>query len=206
MSGERRLQQFARVPVPGRVKTRLQREYSPEEACAVHEELMRHTASALQTVDNAAVELWLDSAGEHPLIDDVLAANVEGPYLQSGEDLGERMAFALTTGLQRSGQLVLVGSDCPGIDRAYLESAFAVLESEAIVFGPAEDGGFVLVGCTQEGVDSLAEAFTEVEWGSSKVLEQSLAGLQAQGITASLLTTLYDIDTADDLRRWRREP
>lgn len=205
MSDKRRIQQFARLPIPGRVKTRLQREYSAQEACAVHVELVQCTANTLQALDNTAVELWLDVDGEHPVIEELLTANVEGPYIQSGEDLGERMAYALAAGLQLSEQVVLVGSDCPVLDVGYLDSAFDALTSAPIVFGPAEDGGFVLVGCTQKGVADVAEAFKGVQWGGSSVLEHTLAGLQAQGNSAALLRTLYDIDTADDLRRWRRE-
>jgi rSAM/selenodomain-associated transferase 1 len=197
----RLLQQFARYPRQGRVKTRLARSLGVKEACRVHETLLERSARTLLGARLGAVELWLDEVSAHPLIDDLVAAGMQGPRQQAGADLGDRMAHALASGLRRAQRVVLVGSDCPGLNARYLRDAFAALESSDLVFGPAEDGGYVLVGC--RSID--ARLFSGIRWGSAQVLEQSMAQAKALGRKVDLLEALYDVDESEDLERWRNE-
>ena len=199
--GPRLLQQFARFPRPGSVKTRLQAALTASQACRVHESLMRRTARTLAQSRLAPVELWLDRLGECPVLAEIARLGLEGPLLQSGADLGQRMAQALERGLQRARAVVLVGSDCPGLDRAYLEAAFQALCAVDLVFGPAQDGGFVLIGCRRIPPALLRD----VPWGSERVLRETRQRARALGMTCTLLPTLYDIDRPEDLERWRRE-
>ena len=195
----RLLQQFARFPQAGAVKTRLAAVIGAEPACAVHEALLEHTARRLVSARVAPVELWLDRAAPHPLLSRLRARGVAGPYLQQGGDLGERMHRALRNGLARASAVVLVGSDCPHLDAAHLAAAFAALRRHDVVFGPAEDGGYVLIGCRRVS----AALFRGIEWGSDEVLRESLAAARAAGLRPACLAPRYDIDRIEDLRRWR---
>ncbi|WOJ95654.1 TIGR04282 family arsenosugar biosynthesis glycosyltransferase [Congregibacter brevis] len=201
MTVRRLLQQFARYPEPGKVKTRLQTQLSAEESCAVHESLLLRTARTLVQAELGDQELWLDRAGEHSTLSSALGMGMAGPYLQRGGDLGERMYASLHEGLGRAEAVVLVGSDCPVLSRDYLLAAFQSLERADVVLGPAEDGGFVLIGCTSVHEDM----FAGVSWGGDEVLETTRANFERLGLADAYLATLYDVDSPDDLRRWRRE-
>jgi len=124
---------------------------------------------------------------------------MSGPYLQRGGDLGERMYHALAQGLSRGSAVVLVGSDCPGLCEQYLAEAFSALEDADVVLGPAQDGGFVLIGCRQVRDGML----NGISWGRGEVLKQTLRQLATRGLSVALLTELYDVDTPADLQRWR---
>lgn len=202
VAAQRLLQQFARLPVAGEVKTRLMRELSASEACAVHEELLLRTTATLCNSNLAVVEMWLDRAGESDVIDRALARGATGPRYQRGADLGARMHAALDDGLARAERVVLVGSDCPGLDAPYLQAAFEALAGSDVVLGPADDGGFVLIGCRRLVDGALAN----VRWGTADVLKQTLARLAAVGLSTALLPPRADIDTPADLWRWRGLP
>jgi rSAM/selenodomain-associated transferase 1 len=195
------LQQFARLPRVGAVKTRLQSELSAFDACAVHCELMLSVSRALVRANIGSVELWLDCAGSHPTVEACLEAGVSTLRLQQGTDLGARMEFALTAGLAEADSVVLVGSDCPTLDGEYLEKALLALQSVDLVWGPAQDGGFVMVACRRV----VAGMFDRVEWGVSSVLAACEGNIKRVGLRSTALPPLYDIDTPDDLRRWRGE-
>ena len=194
-----RLQQFARVPRVGGVKTRLQPVFSAAQACAVHEELMCNTAAQLLASNLGPVELWLDRDEPHRSVDDLLAAGLRGPFLQQGQDLGARMFHALAQGLQRAERVLLTGSDCPELGRDYLQGALAKLDDANVVLGPAEDGGFVLIA----GRSLHRDMFRGVSWGGSEVLVQTLGALEAVGLSYELMEMRYDVDRPDDVARWR---
>ncbi|WOJ94338.1 TIGR04282 family arsenosugar biosynthesis glycosyltransferase [Congregibacter variabilis] len=201
MSDTRLLQQFARYPEPGKVKTRLQTALTARDACAVHEELLLHTANTLVACGFGPAELWLDRLDEHLTLSAALSLGMSGVYLQQGADLGERMYAALAQGLTRAQAVVLVGSDCPVLSRDYLAAAFKALESTQVVLGPAEDGGFVLIACTsvREGM------FDDISWGGAQVLDETQQRLKKANLSHALLDVLYDIDTPADLQRWRND-
>ncbi|MEP1472283.1 MAG: TIGR04282 family arsenosugar biosynthesis glycosyltransferase [Halieaceae bacterium] len=190
--------QFARVPIVGAVKTRLIPALGEEGACQLHVDLLQHCCKQLLASGLAPVELWLDSEGSHPA---VMACERQGATLrlQQGTSLGERMHHALLDGLSRHPRVVLVGSDCPAIDEAYLRRAFEGLTTAPVVFGEATDGGYVLIGACQ----SDWGLFDGVSWGSEAVLSESLANVEGLGWTAAVLPALSDIDRAEDLPVWQ---
>lgn len=191
--------QFAKSPKLGGVKTRLAKTMGAELALEVHLELMRETASLLLDSGVADAELWLDSLTPSPHIQDILALGLRGPMEQRGEDLGERMCLALQDGLLRASAVVLVGSDCPFLDERYLNDAFEALDESDLVFGPAEDGGFVLIGARQV----RPAMFDGVSWGQGDVLARTLKAVERAGLSHTSLGTRFDIDLEDDLARWR---
>lgn len=204
MFAQKSIIQFAKSPVLGQVKTRLQTQLSAEEALAVHCELTQLTFNTLLETDVDLIRLQVSGPIQDPFFDFVrhniraeLQPQVEG-------NLGTKMCSALNQALQTSQAAVLVGSDCPVLSVALFEKAFEALlsnkEHSDFVFSPAEDGGYVLIGSKVTVPDNL---FSGVEWGSEQALRQSLACIKKIGLTATILTTLWDIDHPADLARWR---
>lgn len=182
------------------MKTRLLTKLTPDEACAVHEALLLQTARSVANVGNADAEIWLDEIAGHTCLNAVADLGVRGPRQQAAGDLGEKMWAALSDGLARADEVLLVGSDCPGLDQAYLNSAFKHLANADLVIGPAEDGGYVLIGCRQLKPD----VFKAIEWGESSVLQATLRALEKAELSVALLPERYDIDTPEDLFRWQK--
>lgn len=195
-----RLLQFARCPVPGRVKTRMLPALTPEAACDLHSELVREVCTGLLAARLGAVELWVEGAQDHPLFQECLALGASDVRPQQGADLGERMQHALADGLCRAQQVLLVGSDCPGMDRDYLMQAAAALNSHDLVLGPALDGGYVLIGCRCRLPPTL---FQDMPWGTSAVLELTRCRAADRGLKVAELRGLRDIDRPEDLAWWR---
>jgi rSAM/selenodomain-associated transferase 1 len=116
---------------------------------------------------------------------------------QGGGDLGARMARAM----RPHRRVVVVGSDIPGIGRADIAAAFRALGRADAVFGPAEDGGYWLVGM---GPRRPAHPFAGVRWSCEHTLSDTLANFAGRRV--ALLRSLRDVDTAEDLAAIRRAP
>jgi uncharacterized protein len=115
---------------------------------------------------------------------------------QGKGDLGVRMLRALRT--CPPGPVILVGTDIPAIDRRHVAAAFRLLGSHDLVFGPAEDGGFWLVGARHPR--QLPHLFRRVRWSSPHALADTLAGIP-RNITVAFAARLADIDDGDSYRR-----
>ena len=140
----------------------------------------------------------LRSGNEHASIRACQDLGIAAVQSQNGSNLGERMFHAISEGLLRYRKLVLVGSDCPAIDERYLADALVALDTESLVLGPANDGGYVLIGATH----IEASVFQGMSWGSGTVLDETRARLVASGRSWSELNTLSDIDRPEDLPLW----
>lgn len=191
--------QFARAPQAGSVKTRMQPALDPQEACALHCELLVYTATQLARLSAGARELWVTGDVAHPWLSRVASHYGMGLHLQRGADLGERMLNALEDGLCRFRRVVLVGSDCPGLDPGYLRAAARSLDNHDMVWGPAADGGYVLVGATRVS----AGCFDGIHWGSSEVMSRTLERARQCEVSHTLLPLREDIDRPEDLPVWQ---
>ncbi len=196
---------FAKAPVPGRVKTRLAQAIGDDAATTVYRALAERTLATAAAARRAgvvgAVELWLDPHSDPAAVAswrdrfDVAVAR------QDGDDLGERMHHALRTALARGRPALLIGTDVPGYDVAYLARAAAALARHDAVVGPAEDGGYALIGLARD-----VDAFSEVPWSTPEVMAATRARLAACGASHAELPPLWDVDTHDDLLRWQERP
>lgn len=193
------LVQFTREPVPGRVKTRMLPALRPEQACELHCELTLHTLRTLCASELGGVELCVAGAADHPFFKRCQAAGAVALTTQEGGDLGARMYAALARGLAQARKVILVGSDCPGIDVAYLRAAEAALDAHDVVLGPALDGGYVLIGARA----LRREWFLDIEWGTASVYAATVGALGRSGSTHAALAPLADIDRPEDLEWWR---
>ncbi len=192
------LLQFAREPVPGRVKTRMLVQLSAEQACELHSDMVLWTCERLVGARLGDVEVCVAGSRQHPLFRQCLALGAARVTQQRGADLGERMFAALERGLTGYRKVLLVGSDCPQLDADYLQAALDALDEVPVVIGPALDGGYVLIGAQQMD----RRIFQAVPWGSGEVYAQTLANIAAAGLAVSSLQPLADVDTPGDLPVW----
>lgn len=187
---------FTKEPVPGQVKTRLQETLGVAGAYDLHCALLRYQVEAFQASRLAPLEVWVSGDIANPELAGLpLQA---GLYQQVGSDLGQRMRSAVDAARTRSRAVVLVGTDCPSVDRDYLESALKLLASgKSLVVGPADDGGYVLLGVRE----SWPALFEEIPWGTDRVLSLTLERAQQLGLDHQLLPGRWDVDRPEDLAR-----
>lgn len=201
---------FAKTPRLGQVKTRLAPALGEQGCLDLHRWLVEHRVQSLtetQQQGTQRYENWL-----------YVTDDVDDPYwqqlterfpmpmqLQRGQSLGERMHSATVQALAQKDWVILVGADCPDLDSDYIQLAIDALQEGAeVVVGPAEDGGYVLLGLKQV----RAELFSGIDWGTERVLSQTLAAINASlnaNLSAhkkpdgcQLLPTLRDLDVIED--------
>ena len=196
-----RLLIFARAPVPGQVKTRLAAGVGMQQATALYERLLRATVATARATRLAPVELHVAGDSRHPVLDE-LTRDAVRLVTQRGADLGERMFNALRDSLHSADFAVLIGSDCPAMTGDYLAQACERLYTgNDVVLGPAEDGGYVLIGASR----CDAGLFTDMPWSTDRVMQETRQRLQLLGRQYTELETLWDLDNAEDLARWQAE-
>ena len=191
---------FGKAPLPGQVKTRLAVDIGEDEAARSYAQWLEQHLTALVDCQLAPVQLWVSSNVENPLfrkLRDKLGISI---FEQSGGSLGQRMRNAFQNSLKQCRSVVLTGSDCPVMTPDYVERALEALYAGIdVVFGPSEDGGYVLVGqnCPHPSL------FSEIPWSTRDVLHRTRLRLLAEHQSWAELETLWDIDTVDDYQRWR---
>lgn len=194
---------FAKTPVMGQVKTRLETVLGQQGALALHKALMEKVVNTVKECDLSAMELWVSSNKNHEYFVSLCnSMNIaeKDIHEQRGDDLGARMAHAAADALQRADYVILLGADCPSVDAEYLHQALQLLEGgEDIVFGPAEDGGYVLLGLRLVA----AEIFTEIPWGTAEVMQLTRQRLLQSGKKWAELPARWDVDRPEDLLRLR---
>jgi rSAM/selenodomain-associated transferase 1 len=186
--------QFAKAPVLGQVKTRLAPVLDEQQRNELHCSMTTWTCQQLRQVTNH-LQLWVAGDCNNRFIQDLKQQQNLEIYSQQGSDLGERMAMAIERGLQQYQRVIIVGSDCPFIDRDYLHNAIKSLLHDDVVIGPAIDGGYVLLGLKNFN----PAIFANIPWGTERVLTTTLAAIADNHLTVTLLPTLADIDRPEDL-------
>ncbi len=192
---------FAKAPVPGQVKTRLIPAISPADAARLHTQLIRRTLRLAQQFSKCQVQLWCSPTRDHPVFE--LCAREFGVTLhnQSGNCLGQRMSYAMDDAISTRSFAVLIGCDCPVLTLEDLDAAVAALrQGYDSVLGPAEDGGYVLIGMRQ----SFPEIFAGIEWGTSSVLGATRSRIAQLRLNCFELPTRWDLDRPSDLERFRK--
>ena len=226
---------FTKYPVPGRAKTRMIPALGKEGAARLHRRLVRQALQTLDAfrkgsssssrrgeekkVVDCRVRYDDSLAGEDGESKMKAWLGLDWIYEPQGPgDLGDRMAAATSVadgGEKGVGSVVLIGSDCPFIKPKHLKEALAALEEEEgeeegkeggggndLVVGPAKDGGYWLIGLRRP----CPELFQGVDWGTGRVLEQTLAIASSLGMKVVLLEALHDMDRPEDLKLWSPPP
>lgn len=191
-----RIAVFAKAPVPGEVKTRLVPLLGAERAARLHAGLVERALATAAACHPSMLQLWCAPDAADPFF--TRCAERFGCELrvQSGADLGERMADAFA----RSAPLVLIGSDCPALTSTHLDEAWRGVRTHDVVIAPAQDGGYVLVALAKPQ-PALFETMT---WSGRDVMAETRRRIAKAGIKCLELETLWDVDRPEDYRRLER--
>jgi rSAM/selenodomain-associated transferase 1 len=184
---------FAKAPVPGRVKTRLQPPLTAEQAASLHFAFVNDLLAALSSSSEFQVELHTDIAT------DVWSRVGVTQRLQSGADLGLKMFHALDAALCRGhDSAMIVGTDAPTLPLHYLRE---LLRKDAdVALGPSEDGGYYAIAARR--IDP--QMFAGVTWSEPTALQRTVAACERCGLKTATGSTWFDVDEAQDLERLMR--
>ena len=101
--------------------------------------------------------------------------------------------------------LLLIGTDCPALTSAHLRAAADALAQGAdAVFGPVEDGGYMLVGLRDPSAATRLQLFEGIDWSTERVMMQTRERLRAAHASWHELPLLWDVDEPADWLRWQR--
>jgi uncharacterized protein len=189
---------FQKNLVLGKVKTRLAVDLGKEKTLDIYRHLVISTYKVLQPLKDTEIFIFFsDYMEELPL---EVPLNFIG-YLQKGNDLGERMLNAFIDVFKNGYKsAVIIGTDCPYLTKEILMDAFDFLGEKDVVLGPAEDGGYYLLGMKTV----IPELFKNIPWSTDKVLELSLDVIRSQKLSFRLLPLLSDIDTLEDWKNYTK--
>lgn len=191
---------FAKAPEPGRVKTRLMPALGAAGAARLHRMLVSRALTEACESGLGPVELWCAPDAKHSFFAECARCFRVTLHAQGGENLGERMERAFRRNLERYSRVLLLGSDIPALDASYLRRAHDALGKADAVIGPAEDGGYVLIGLKRPA----PEIFRDMGWGGPDVMERTRQKLALLGWVWRELEPLWDVDRPEDLSRLAR--
>lgn len=186
---------FARDPVVGQVKTRLHPYLSEELIFELYTHFLRDSIQKIGRVKSADRFVGVhpaDASGFFSRLKDECALEI---FPQVGNDLGEKMAHAFQArfaeGYER---VVIIGSDSPSLPVDYIEQALN--SAKDLTIGPSTDGGYYLIGMSGK----LVDVFEGVDWGTDKVLAETLERIKQSECSLELLPPWYDVDRPEDLK------
>lgn len=181
---------FTRFPEPGRAKTRLIPALGAERAAAIHRHLTERSIAAMRE-SGLPFEIRVTGAGPGAFRD-WLGADLA--IVDQGEgELGERLTRAAA-----NPPVILLGADTPDLTVRHLRRAADAFREREAVLGPAEDGGYWLLGIARP----MPFLFAEMPWSTERVATITLERLAQRGIEPVVLETLCDLDRPEDLPRW----
>jgi rSAM/selenodomain-associated transferase 2/rSAM/selenodomain-associated transferase 1 len=187
---------FTRYPTPGAAKTRLIPAVGAPGAAFIHRQMTEHTldrARDLQEQVPVTISVHFDGSDRQQMAEWLGRDLV---YQSQGDgDLGVRMDRSIATACQSAERVVLIGTDCPQLTAEILAQAFELLLERDLVLGAALDGGYYLIGMRQP----QSELFVGVDWGTDRVLQQTIAIANRLNLSLGYLPTLTDIDRPEDL-------
>jgi len=183
-------------------KSRLIRQLRTSDGAGLRTALLRDTLAAVAPIHAEKAVLYTPLDGEAEI---QRVTPFDAKFLaQRGATLGERMRNGASDLLALGfGCVVLVGADLPTLPAAYIVNALERLTQprESLILGPAEDGGYYLIGLTRVH----DELFDGIPWGTPDVLHRTLEAAGALRLRVELLPVWYDVDLSSDLKRlWQR--
>jgi uncharacterized protein len=183
---------FVKNPVIGKVKTRLSATIGNEKALNIYKKLLAHTLLSVKEI-MADVFIYFSNDIEENIFE---FENTFFKKVQEGNNLGDRMknAFDGVFDLWYD-NVIIIGTDCPGIDLDLLDNAFLQLDNVDVVVGPAEDGGYYLLGMKKRN----PQLFDNINWSTSSVLYSTINCCKENNLAYTMLPTLSDVDEEKDL-------
>lgn len=193
---------FARLPAPGKAKTRLIPLLGPRRAAEFQAALISDSLRKVGTLAGfASACLFFAGRGFLPggLPPDWKLVR------QRGANLGQRLERAFRRLLRRHGAAAVIGTDAPTLSPLLLRVALGELAACDAVLGPSPDGGFYLVGFRRAAADKIREIFRGVRWGSRSAFRDTLKNLRRCGFACAILEPCADVDRPGDFRRLVRK-
>lgn len=185
--------------MPGEVKTRLIPVLGPDKAAGLHTELLRRTLCLANKFGAYSTQLWCSPSIDHAVFRQYAKAFSVSLHTQCGVDLGQRMDCAIQQSLNSAAFALLIGCDCPVLGLDDLRAASRALQHGFdCVLGPAEDGGYVLIGLRRPAPG----IFANIDWGTNRVYRQTSSRLTELGINYFELPIRWDVDRPSDLKRY----
>lgn len=182
---------FTRNPEYGKVKTRLAKDVGDQTALNIYQFLLDHTVKVTAPISAEKRVYYSEEINNS----DIWNPEIFQKKKQYGTDLGERMKNAFAEGFEDGYEkIAIIGSDLFDINSKDLEKAFEALESNQVVIGPAEDGGYYLLGMTK----LREELFENKTWGTDTVLKETKENLT--NTNYKLLEERNDVDYYSDIK------
>ena len=191
---------FAKAPVAGEVNTRLIPDIGVEAATQLQADLIHSRMEDLQKNKLCEVELWCAPDSNSVFFQECRKQYDVALFDQQGDNLGLRMSLAIKQSLQRFNRVILIGTDAPSLTIDQIEIATNKLASNDVVYAPAEDGGYVLIGMSQH----CHAIFQSVPWGTDQVLACTRENIEANNLISDELDTCWDIDRVEDYQRYKK--
>ena len=196
---------FTKSAVLGAVKTRMSPPLSPAQCLRLHKALLSHTLARMRPLIASGVEASLCLTGTLQEAEQQagrMEARGFGVDVQRGAHLGERLSHALTARFRQGfSRVIFVGTDCPGLGSKTVRDAIRALNRQEVVIGPAQDGGYYLIGFAA----CLPEILQGIPWGTPTVYETTLDRLRRRGVRWKSLERKADLDTFGDLKQFCRQ-
>lgn len=199
---------FTRIPVPGKVKTRLLSQYTPQACADIQLAMVKdliNKLSLLATNEVCDVYLCFSDEGDPEAFLKTLPQWLK-VFPQKGQEMGERMyqGFELLFD-EGYEQIVLTGSDIPTLQLKDILDAFSELNQSTLVIGPSCDGGYYLLGANSVNLSPIFMG-SDMQWGHRSVYEQTVSNSHLQGWTMSEMKKQLDIDEPSDLESYLQKP
>ncbi len=186
---------FAKDPIPGKVKTRLTPHITPTEAAELYKAFITDIICNTLKLKCEQVTIAYTPSNAEAAFHSICGQSVN--YLpQKGHNLGERMKNAFKHSFAKgSERTVIIGTDSPTLPSSYIQKAFDALNEVPVTIGPTFDGGYYLIGLSEQN----NAIFDDIDWSTSKVFGQTLARIHAMNKQLYALPPWYDVDTPDNL-------
>ncbi len=189
---------FVKAPLPGTVKTRLQKDLGRDETVRVYKSFITEITSQYAGMKGFDRLLGCAPAKDHEFLNEIAEKNKMKTFDQRGSDLGKKIVNAFRDYFKKGyTDVILIGSDSPTIPKEFIRKAFRALEKNDFVVGPCCDGGMYLVGARKKIESRL---FQNIPWDTSDVLNMVLEKLYRYRIEFSMLPFWYDVDDIDDFK------
>jgi rSAM/selenodomain-associated transferase 1 len=187
---------FVKNPILGQVKTRLAHTVGEVMALKVYTYLLFLTKNLCSQIACQKHIYYSDFIPTSDIWDELHPSIA----VQDGQTLGERMSNAIQNiTLKGNNKCLLIGSDCPYISPDLIHQAFDALDDTIdVVLGPAEDGGYYLIGMKK----SYPFLFENIEWSSPNVMRQTLQQARLLQLSCAFMPMLCDIDTEQDWNQY----
>lgn len=188
---------FAKRPEPGKVKTRLSALLGPDGACRLYDAFLADTTLTVASLSHAHRVMACDPPHEQAWFYSRFHESFEVTSQGQG-DFGKRLERSFDEAFARSAnRVIVVGSDLPTLSPECLAAAFEDLKSHDLVLGPADDGGYYLIGLSRPA----PELFQHIDWSTERVLGQTVERAGRSGLSLKWFPTECDVDDETGLRK-----